>query len=228
MKNEPSEHFAVLKGWIVKAIKTAIAECEDDFAKQCSVQERPRKEFLAAVENSYREYRSFLKKECYGTRSDEGLLDARKIAAVVCKALIKEKPISFDEEIALSQLIQKRASLKKDNNDSESNEELNYWIVNNYFINYKVAFLASIMIVYNVLLEELAHEGKNVETAKKLGLLGELYKYPDSKGFDSFQVNVVIGLGRADMIGRELDTFLFAMLLYQMEMYTLLALKEEN
>ena len=76
------------------------------------------------------------------------------------------------------------------------------------------------------MLEELAHDGRDIETAKKLGELGALYKYPDSEGFDSFDINIVIGLGRADMQGHDIDAFLFAMTLYQFEMYTLLQLKK--
>ena len=37
---------------------------------------------------------------------------------------------------------------------------------------------------------------------------------------NSFDVNIIVGLARADFSGKDIDMFMFAMQLYQIEMYT--------
>ena len=61
----------------------------------------------------------------------------------------------------------------------------------------------------------------------KINKIGHLYQYPSPLDADSFDVNVIIGMARADLGNKDFDMFLFAMQLYQIEMYTVEKLKQQ-
>lgn len=61
---------------------------------------------------------------------------------------------------------------------------------------------------------------EQVKEATKLNDIGHLFHYPSAPNADSFDVNIIVGLARADFSGKDIDMFMFAMQLYQIEMYT--------
>lgn len=232
-RTEESRHYSQI--W-EKAIWPEVCvveeECDAQFCAECAVRKNPLPEWKRALENEYRALRENLKERCYGDNAGNGSLDARKLAAIFCKALMKKKAFQYDTKKALPLVQAKQREL--------SPVAFNCWAVNNILINYKLAYYVSLQLVYLTLLEQLlsSYEGAKVKSkaqlikeqsmAKCLNNHGHLYRYPFSPDADSFDVNVIIGMARADYEDRDFDLFLFAMQLYQIEMYTMERLKNEQ
>ena len=113
----------------------------------------------------------------------------------------------------------------------------NSWLAQNVYLNYKFAYYAILQLVYLTLLYYLNNpqmastlygisETDATTLVVALNNIGHLFPYPSPPDADSFDVNVIIGLARSDLTGQNFDMFLFAMQLYQLEMYTIGKLKE--
>lgn len=225
---EESRHFQRILQMAIRPVKEVVgADSDPDFRERCSLQT------VSGWENrlreEYRILRETLKAICYGNNADSGLLDGRKIAAVCCGALIQVKAFTFDLDQAKALMGQKKNVM--------SDVEFNFWLAQNVYLNYKFAYYASLQLVYLTLLYDLndpqmaqALYGISETDATKLVValnnVGHLFPYPSPPNADSFDVNVIIGLARADLTGHDFDMFLFAMQLYQLEMYTIGKLKE--
>lgn len=216
-RSEESRHFSIIWADAIQDVLSVVQdECDIEFTEKCSLQAKPIDQWKASLELEYRELRSNLKEICYGKHVDAGFFDGRKFAAIFCRAMIQSKVFCYNTSAAVDLVEARKAELKP--------VEFNLWAVNNVFINYKFAYYVSLQLVYLTLLEQLLSTGK-VEAATKLNKIGHLIRYPDSSKADSFDVNMIIGLARADLDGKELDMFLFAMQLYQIEMYTVKSLQ---
>lgn len=214
-----------------------LKDVDQDFARACGLQCRPFPEWRAEVHDEYQHLREQLKEICYGpsaARNPEDLLDGRKIAAVLCAALIARKGFQFDIEKALEFTTAKKRSLQNDP------VRFNRWAINNVYVNYKMAYFASLQLVYLTLMRDLlvaagldenseyTHAQKRLtpeqEKSRRLAVLlnqeKHLCPYPPPPRGDSFDVNIIIGLARTDMSVMDLDMFLFAMQLYQIEEHT--------
>lgn len=222
--------------------KTVLKESDPDFAKHCGLRLRPSEEWQNGLYKSYQHFRGQLKDICYGPsnhRSAEELLDGRKIAAVLCASLISQKGFQFDMLKA-----QKFVGVKKEEL-ADAPVLFNQWAVGNVYINYKLAYYASLQLVYLTLMrdllikaglkdldygEEILTKSKDQEDARKYAALlnewGHLAPYHQPPRGDGFDVNIIIGLARTDMSMKELDMFMFAMQLYQIEEHTLDVLKK--
>lgn len=236
MRKRESKHFAKLWREIELAIKCADTECGDEFRTSCGLAFVKTDQLKEAVEQEYRQLRDDLKKECYG-RNEEGRpmdvveegrendgsresgqsLDARKIAAVICCALIQKKPLVFDEKKAVELLALQEELLNRQRNPDRT--VLNKWIVDNFFVNYKIAYLAGLRIIFMTLLSELLEDPDTLEAGKQLAARGRLFQYPRWAGLDNFDVNMVLGLGRSDMKKDKIAPFMLALQFYQIEMY---------
>lgn len=216
---------------------TILKEVDQDFARECGLQRRPFPEWKTEVYDEYQSLREELKEICYGpsdTRTPEDMLDGRKIASVLCAALISRKGFLFDIEKALIYTKEKKRSLNR------KPVRFNQWAIKNVYVNYKMAYFASLQLVYLTLMRDLLVEAgldeKNdlncpqkqltskQERFRRLAILlnqeKHLYPYPQPPQGDGFDVNIIIGLARTDMSVRNLDMFLFAMHLYQIEEHT--------
>lgn len=237
MRKRESKHFAKLWREIELAIECAADECGDEFRTSCGLAFVKTDQLKEAVEQEYRQLRNDLKKECYG-RNEEGRpmdaaeeegresdgdresgqsLDARKIAAVICYALIRKKPLVFDEKKAVELLADHEELLNRQENPDRT--VLNKWIVDNFFVNYKIAYLAGLRIIFMTLLSELLESPDTLEAGKELAARGRLFQYPRCAGLDNFDVNMVLGLGRSDMKKDKIAPFMLALQFYQIEMY---------
>lgn len=209
-------------------IEKVYSAMSQDFIDCCGVRHNDKNELKKRVIAEYKQLKTQLKKECYGANS--GTLDSKKLGAIVCKSLIKEKAYTFS-------LVEAK-ELVKEKKERLSSVEFNSWMVDNIFANYKLAYVASTFVVYSAL--AYCYKNKKCMTVdekyfadgdvcyEKLLDAGRLAQYPEWKGFDSFGANVVIALARADTAGRELDLFLFSLLLWQTEMYTMELLSKSD
>lgn len=222
--------------------EVVLKQSDQDFTEYCELRLRPIEEWKDGLYEAYQHLRKQLKDICYGPsdhRSAEELLDGRKIAAVLCASLVSQKGFQFDMMKAQEFTEKKRREL--------ANEPVlfNQWATKNVYINYELAYYSSLQLVYLTLMRDLlikaglknlrqgeltAEESQEREEAKKLASqlneLGHLVPYPQPSMGDGFDVNIVIGLARMDMSAKDLDMFMFAMQLYQIEAHTVDFLKK--
>lgn len=222
-----SKHFDCMWKSVVRAIDIAMAECDPEFVRRCHPVRRDKDNLAHLAEGSYRRIRGELRLECYGSKDVKENMDARKIASVMCCALMEQQAVRFDAAKAASLMEEKNALLQKQMSTS-NRTEFNRWIVNNFFINYKIAYLTGLFIVLDTLLSELLKKQKTVPFGRKLAQQGQLSQYPIISEVDGFNVSMVLGLGRAGMRKIPVNAFLLALHFYQMEMYTRKALGMDN
>ena len=238
MSKRESKHFAKLWQEIECAISDAVVGWRREFKETCKLAYIEPNKLKDAVEEEYRSLREDLKHECYGKNEegrlkekveDEGQnqnsenddaqsLDARKIAAVICCALIRKKALVFDESTANMLLEEQEAILNQQ--EKPDRTVLNGWIVDNFFVNYKIAYLAGLRIIFKTLLGELLGKTETRTVGEALATRGCLYRYPRVQGLDNFDVSMVLGLGRLDMKQDKIAPFMLALQFYQIEMYT--------
>lgn len=219
-KHDDSRHFAEMWKHVQKAREAALSECDAQFRSYCEVGVRSEKSIKRDVEKEYRRLRAELRKECYSDETGKHMLDGRKMSAIMCNALIKEKVFYFDEVRALELLKKKKVEF---GTRPERKVEFNRWIANNFFINYKVAYLFSVGLVVETAKERWLRE--NPKLGSRLNQQGWMTKYPEEEGIDNFNVSMVLGLGKGDLQGKDLDMFMYALQLFQIEQYTLFVLK---
>ena len=230
-----SRHFMQIWDQVIRPVSIVVQdECDREFAERCGLRRKDEADWQQALYQRYHACREHLKDVCYGpagrTGDEKYLLDGRKIASTLCAALIGEKGLVFDSDPAWELTERKKAAL--------SPVEFNRWAVRNIYANYKLAYLVSLQQVYLTLMRDLTAkaQGKDLteaeradparaaEEARRLALAlkeeRHLCPYPPPPKGDGFDVNIVLGLARTDMSRRELDTFLFAMQLYQIEEHT--------
>ena len=198
----------------------ALEECDPDFAEKVHLRYRGEGEWRRQVEWEFHHQRHNFKEQCYGKRrSEKGdpLLDSRKVAAVLCQTCLIHKAFELDVQVA--------ALLAKEKREQLTDIEYTIWAANNTLINYKFAYLASQGLVYFTLLADLLEKEESIEMAKELNRVGHLFRYPSDPDCDTMDVNIIVGLARGDQKGRELNMLLYAILLYQNEMYTRECLK---
>lgn len=212
-----SEHFNRMWESVNLAIDIAMAECDPVFFHRCNP---VRRNNLARIaENTYRSIRSRLRLECYGTKNSEDNMDARKMASVMCCTLMEQMAICFDTESAVSLMEDREAAFKAREKKSDR-IEFNRWIVDNFFINYKIAYLTGLIIVYDTLMADLLKKPDTAKFGEKLAQRGKIGQYPKTSGMDGFDVSMVLGLGRAGIRHEPINAFLLALQFYQIEMYT--------
>lgn len=213
---------------IEKSIEYALSDMDQEFTDCCDVEHREFEHLKPLVEKEYKEKRHLMKLECYSSAKKDDCLDSRKLGALICGALIHSKCVVFDEKKAFKLSNEKKKKL--------SIEEYNEWAAKNLFVNYKIAYFASwqlvfVSTVYCLLNNRDMFENDIELTAK--ARYGQLlsknkgfFPYPKWQNFDSFGVNMIVDLARADMNGRDLDLILYSMMLWQIEMYSLLYLQK--
>lgn len=241
--NEDSKHFAQIWAEVIVPVRDVVQkECDPAFIKRCGLDYKDTKTWQKLLESAYRDLRRDLKAICYGdgrpankTSEEEQpfrdrFLDGRKIASVLCAALIRRKVFKFDVSQARALEEEKRVELAP--------VAFNFWAAQNVYVNYKLAYYASLQLVYLTLMYDFIQQANDpalpgnereeaVALASRLCAQKHLCPYPPPKRGDGFNVNVILGLARADLNRRELDTFLFAMQLYQIEQHTIDTLKRE-
>lgn len=219
--SEESRHYTqIWEKVICEVLRVVKDECDEEFEQKCRLKTKQIDLWKRSLEKEYRMLRHMLKEYCYGERATDGSLDGRKLAAVFCNALIKEKAFIFDTIEALKLMRTRKEELPSD--------KFNLWCAHNIFINYKLAYYVSLQLVYLILLNQLLCIKETHSYAIRLNDIGHLYRYPYAKNTDSFDVNVIIGIARADIENKDFDMFLFAMQLYQIEMYTIEKLKKQD
>lgn len=199
--------------------ETVHAECDSKFAAEVGLSFRGVEPvWRQEAEDTFHHWRHIFKEQCYGKkerRIGNPRLDYRKLGAVLCQTFLMRKPVSFSLERAYAFAAEKKSEL--------TGLDYTIWAVNNTLINYKFAYLASQQLVYLTLLASYFCEDASEDMiwmGRKLNETGHLYRYPSENGSDTMGSNIIVGLARSNVNGNELDMLLYAMLLFQNEMYT--------
>lgn len=224
MKNI-SEHFYkdLWPKIIFPAIINAYNNTDENFRSYVSLEKHSDEEYQRHLSNLYEEKRDWLKKIYFGNfkSEKEHWLDMHKISAVICRSLIGCKPFSFD--------VDKANKYKKENN---KNDDLD-WIIDNYFINYKVAVNCSIGIVLYDLLDKLGDERF---INKEMVNVSSVIKSITSKSFElynkkptilwseheSFYKSMILNIAINDSNKRDFDYLGFAVNSFQLQQYEIL------
>lgn len=215
---ELSKHFDELlwSKFILPALTKAESDLNKDFSDYVGLKNIVSDEYKMALSSIYEEKREWLKNIYFGDfkTSEERCLDMHKIAAIICRSIIRCKPFTFDVEKA---------------NEYKQNYKLDKdltWIINNYFVNYKVAvnsaFLITLYDLYDKLGEKAREEQPNdkiLEMIKNFSEHGfEMYRSSIIKlEHESFYKSVILNLVINDTNGRNFDYLGFATMCFQLQ-----------
>lgn len=219
---ELSEHFnnCLWPKIISKSITNAEENLDKKFAKYAEV-----KNLVSECENKYQENlclmyenkRDWLKKIYFGNfKTDEDrCLDMHKIAAIICRSIIGCKPFSFDV---------KKANKYKKEKDLDDNLD---WIIDNYFINYKVAVNCAFAIILYDLFDRLGEKSSIIESNDEE--IVNLIKVFSEQGFDMYTSSIlksehetfykssILNLAINDSNKRDFDYLGFATICFQLQ-----------
>lgn len=196
---------------VVKVVDDSLSEMDANFRNETQAKDIMDKQYLCLFSKTFRKYRRRLKDIVYGN-NEHGLLNPTKLASVLCHTLIDCKPIKFTSDKAEFLI----------NKSLESNDKI--WLVNNVLINYKIAILSSLRLIYEDILA-------SYKPAKGTEILnhGHLANYELYDNM-SIQSNLIINLARNELLGQDFDELNYALIMFQWREYTIkqFALKADN
>lgn len=227
--------YDVIVDCIKDAVRESFLEIDESLKDDWSIYVPQREREKAPYRDVYKGFRSIrndFEHECYGENNDHAhTLDYRKALAMLCVALIRNKVFRFSEQRAIEWYDKECQIINDINDDAEQKKErkkFNLKLANNIFINYKVAYLAALHFLFYFLLYETSQKGIEDEVWKdvfgKLSTKKHLVQYASTQDEDSFDVNMILGLAKSDMQGKELNLYFLSLQFYQIEMFTRCAL----
>ena len=206
MPKDQEHHFDFL--WetvILPIIKRTVLEIDSEYRKACSVKCENFYIYKKRLEKIYKRKREWLKK-VYLPNDNDPILDMHKIGSLLCRAIIGDKPLSFN--------------LNKSKEYIEQNNKKNdkMWLIDNVYANYKIAFYVSVGLVYIEMISNLKEKGKTQE-AESIEQDGALYFYPKNPKHENFENSCIIGLMKNDIMNRDFDYLSYSAMLFQLERY---------
>lgn len=207
--------------WIVPLINKIPEQMDADFKQRAkfSVRDLERLEYLAS--KYYIEKREAIKREYYGEDakdvSKKHLMDFHKLSAVLCRTLIEYKVYDFDTSVC-NQYI---AEEKIDSKDTD-------WLVHNVLVNFRLAFYASVVFLYQSMLFNFQRETPELyELLRKQKGLNLYVKKRNGNVHESFENSLVLDLAKRDINNRSFDCFLYSAIMYQLEEYNRMLLEQQ-
>ena len=198
---------------------------DDDFKQAVKLEYAYRdvSDFKKDVRLFYREKREWLK--CvYLPHEQTPVLDEHKLGAIWCRTMLAFKPFYFDIKAAEKYVNDKFGAAENSETDFDDVPNNSEWFTKNIYANYRVAFLISVGIVYLYLLYDCKENGESVPE-----YLSDAYEYFSSKkmfrcpvtteAHNDFQTSCIIALQKNDILGRDFDYLMYAMMLFQLEHY---------
>lgn len=216
-EQEKHEFFDFLwDNWLVSLFQRMYDGMDDDFrtnvkAKICDLESIR----VNAEKYFFIRYNTF-KKDYYGYLDDEQTPDIHKICAILCRTLIEEKIIKYDIS-ACQQYIDEK-NIDKKNTD---------WLVRNALVNYRIAFYASITLLYQGMLfkykDPAIHE--KLKKNRNLNLYTKNDGSPKSINHESFENYMILDLAKRDVNNKSFEFFMYAAIMYQLEEYNRMILE---
>lgn len=220
-----SNHFNFLWEKIIQpSIQFCLSEASEEF-KQCSFVCNSDKKYKDKIEQLYKEKREWLKGLYLHNKMKEdktaARLDMHKIAAVLCRCIVGCKYFIFDE-----------AKVYNCAQKIDSSVKLN-WLINNAYINYKLAYLVGMGVTFFGLLHSLLERKNGVIIIKenykdlfmKLVEKKELSLYDTNVSHGDFKTSMIIMLMKNDINNRNFDYLALSTIFYQIQEYNKLLYK---
>lgn len=167
-----------------------------------------------AASDFFQSRRMKLKREYYGKEEEGNLhkhrLDFCKLGAVLCRTFIECKVIKFD----LAKCEEYQKNIERKNTD---------WLVKNALVNYRIAFYASIVFLY----QSMLFRYQNAEYAEKLRANRKLdlySRYNNEEEHESFENHIVLNLAKRDLANKSFDYLDYSAILLGLEEYNKLLL----
>lgn len=217
-------HFEDFWKYAIKpAIDRAYLQMDENFKRECKVFIKNEKTYKKQLEKIYKEKREWLKKQ-YLPAEEKPLLDMHKLSAIMCRSILQCKPIVFNVEAAVKFFEEYCRTKIAEECTSDGTKNRIEFATTNIYVNYKIAFRASIGINYIDLFYRLSVENKKNEL-KKLEDLGDLIYYKKSDNHENFCNSIVLALAKKEAGNRNFDYLNYATIMYQLQMWTLEQLK---
>ena len=223
----PSSFSELLFSCVEDAIEESEIECEKAFKEAFCLKRTDEAQLKKGINEFFCSLRNSFEDDCYhGKNGGDHSLDYRKASAILCSALIHQKSFTFNVSDALKDACNKEHLIQETH--GKDRKEFNRYLASNHFINYKVAYLSALHLLYYFMFYEAVNKNWTDKDGhlvwKKLSSKKGLIQYISSEEEDSFDVNMIIGLARSDMYGKDLDLYFLSLQFYQIEMYTRLSL----
>ena len=205
---------------IEPTIKNALKNVDESFLQYVSLESLVDYEYQNQLCNVYERKREWLKRIYFGNvPTKDKCLDMHKIAAIICRSLIGCKPITFN--------VKKANDYKKEYAKDTDLE----WIIDNYFINYKIAFNCALLISFYDLCEKIGFGNYSKKALiNEVEIIHRLTN--DSFGLynnslitsehESFYKSIILNLAINDIQKRDFDYLGFATICFQLQQYEVL------
>lgn len=196
---------------ILPTILAAEEDAEEEFKDSCNLQFACSNidEYKSELQKFYRDKRQWLK-GVYLPHDEHPILDIHKISAILCRSMLAYKPFYFDFNTAEEYVVKKFSGNKGNHID---------WFVSNIYINYKVAFYASVGLIYAEILDSYSPNGAkaDAEAFQYFMDLGGLIFYKKSPTHDNYENSCIIALQKNDVLNRKFDYLTYAINMFQLE-----------
>lgn len=205
--------------WIVPTVEKVFAQIDENFKTKCNARILHCSEIKPKAEKYFQERRAQLKDDYYGQDGDkeneEHRMDFHKLSAIICRTMVEYKTVTFDLEKC------EQYSLEIDPHDTN-------WLIRNSLINYRIAFLSSVVFLYNAMLFKYQDEA---QINQKLRDQRKLILYDSAQDIglhESFENYMVLDLAKRDINNRSFDYFMYAANMFQLEEYNRILLNCNN
>lgn len=222
--------------WIVPLINKVPLQMDPLFKSETQFHIRDLDEIKYLSREYFAKRTEAVKREFYGdnpTREPQ-LMDFHKLCAVLCRTLIEYKVYNFDLQKCQS-YITKSTNVDRQNTD---------WLVCNALVNFRLSFLASVVLLYQSMLYRLYSSDSALYLKLKRQRKLDLYDnnmhleikdiscgeqaLPRNIVHESFVNSMVLDLSKRDINNRSFDFFLFSTIMYQLEEYNLMLLVDSQ
>lgn len=214
----------ILEAWIYPLIDDLYDKMDKDFIKECNVEKRDYRSYYPQMYSYYHNKRTLLKINYYGKDYKENpsvphRMDVHKLSAIICRTMIEYKMIDFDVNSCYKYI--------EDNKIPKDNTQ---WLIDNALINFKIAFYASVVFLYQYM---LFHYGESKEKndilihdklieSKKLNLYFEKHNVNQHESFINC---MILDIAKRDLGDRSFDYFMYSIIMYQLEEYNISLIK---
>lgn len=190
---------------ILPVINKSFYELDNEFKNNKNAKIKELNNLKKSICDSYHFYRENFKKK-FHKKNTEAKLDLLKISSIMCYSIIKNKPVKFDSinDININEIIETKTS----------------FIINNYLINYKIAFRVALGFVFMDMLYKYKKDEQIFNQILQNPKL-KLYNYNnfDNNNQDSVEEMLIKNFAINDIYERDFDFLMFTSLMVGIKEY---------